>query len=243
MKIANRLDRLMVDKKVKSQSELSRLSGVSQAAINRILKGVTESPDLETLEKLARALSVPVEALTKGSTLNEATAEKKPKHALDPHKGNVTVWENEEDLEPDDDRVWIDRYDYHFSAGTGVIQWEVREKKALPFNKSFFREMGSNPKDCKLLVVRGQSMEPFLFNRDVFMVDTARTQIRDGEVYAIFLDDEALVKRIFKKPGGVIVLNSYNPAHPDIEVTPDQMESVHIVGEYIYRSGAGPAGR
>lgn len=243
MKIANRLDRLMVDKKVKSQSELSRLSGVSQAAINRILKGVTESPDLETLEKLARALSVPVEALTKGSTLNEANAEKKPKHALDPHKGNVTVWENEEDLEPDDDRVWIDRYDYHFSAGTGVIQWEVREKKALPFNKSFFREMGSNPKDCKLLVVRGQSMEPFLFNRDVFMVDTARTQIRDGEVYAIFLDDEALVKRIFKKPGGVIVLNSYNPAHPDIEVTPDQMETVHIVGEYIYRSGAGPAGR
>jgi phage repressor protein C with HTH and peptisase S24 domain len=243
MKIADRVDRLMTAKKIKSQSELSRRSGVSQPAINRILQGVTENPDYETLEKLASAFEITVDELTKGIDPAEVSAEKKPKHALDPHKGNVAVWDNEEDLDPDDERVWIDRFDYHFSAGTGVIQWEVREKKALPFNRSFFREMGCNPKDCKLLVVRGQSMEPFLFNRDVFMIDTTRTHIRDGEVYAIFLDDEALVKRIFKKPGGVIVLNSYNAAHPDIEVTPEQMESVHIVGEYIYRSGAGPAGR
>lgn len=243
MNIANQLDRLMQTRGVPSQSALARLSGVSQAAINRILQGVTENPDLETLRKLAAALEVTVEQLTKGSDPNTASTEKKPKHALDPHKGNVTVWENEEDLEPDEERVWVDRFDYHFSAGTGVIQWEMREKKALPFNKSFFREMGSNPKDCKLLVVRGQSMEPFLFNRDVFMIDTSRTHIRDGNVYAIYLDDEALVKQVFKKPGGVLVLHSYNPAHPDIEVTPDQMETVHIVGEYIYRSGAGPAGR
>lgn len=243
MKIANTLDRLMTARGVKSQSALARASGVSQAAINRILQGVTENPDLVTLEKLAAALGTTVDDLLSGSDPNSLNAEKKPKHALDPHKGNVTVWENEEDLEPDDERVWIDRFDYHFSAGTGVIQWEIREKKALPFNKSFFREMGSNPKDCKLLVVRGQSMEPFLFNRDVFMIDSSRTQIRDGNVYAIFLDDEALVKQVFKKPGGVLVLHSYNPAHPDIEVTPEQMETVHIVGEYIYRSGAGPAGR
>jgi phage repressor protein C with HTH and peptisase S24 domain len=243
MKIANTLDRLMTARGVKSQSALARASGVSQAAINRILQGVTENPDLATLEKLAAALDTTVDDLMSGSDPNSLNAEKKPKHALDPHKGNVTVWENEEDLEPDDARVWIDRFDYHFSAGTGVIQWEIREKKALPFNKSFFREMGSNPKDCKLLVVRGQSMEPFLFNRDVFMIDTSRTHIRDGNVYAIYLDDEALVKQVFKKPGGVLVLHSYNPVHPDIEVTPDQMETVHIVGEYIYRSGAGPAGR
>lgn len=39
------------------------------------------------------------------------------KRLLPADKGNVIVWERPEDLEPDEDRVWIDRYDYRFSAG------------------------------------------------------------------------------------------------------------------------------
>ncbi|MFY4712196.1 S24 family peptidase [Burkholderia glumae] len=157
--------------------------------------------------------------------------------------GSVVAWEEPTDLPSDPDRVWIDRYDYFFSAGKGLIQWEVREKSALPFSMSFFRGVGSNPKDCKLLIVRGDSMEPFLFNRDTIMIDTAKLRIRDGAVYAIYFEDEPLVKRIHKQAGGGIVLNSYNSAkYPDKVIAPEQMEFVRIVGEVIHRSGSGPAG-
>ncbi|TDV39555.1 peptidase S24-like protein [Paraburkholderia caballeronis] len=152
------------------------------------------------------------------------------------------TWERAEDLEPDEDRVWIDRYDYHFSAGTGLIQWEVRQKKALPFDRGFFRALGSNPKDCKLLVVRGDSMEPFLFNRDMMMIDATRAHIRDGRIYAIYFEDEPLVKQVFKQVGGGIVLHSYNSKFPDREVPAESMGLVKIVGEVIYRSGSGMAG-
>lgn len=157
-------------------------------------------------------------------------------------KGNVVVWERPEDLEPDENRVWIDRYDYHFSAGTGLIQWEIREKKALPFDIGFFKALGSKPKDCKLLTVRGDSMEPFLFNRDLMMVDSTRVNIRDGKVYAIYFEDEPLVKQIFKQVGGGIMLHSYNSKYPDREVPAERMELVRIVGEVIYRSGSAMAG-
>lgn len=164
------------------------------------------------------------------------------KQLLPPDKGNVIVWERPEDLEPDENRVWIDRYDYHFSAGTGLIQWEVREKKALPFDVGFFKALGSKPKDCKLLTVRGDSMEPFLFNRDMMMVDAARTNVRDGQVYAIYFEDEPLVKQIFKQVGGGIVLHSYNAKYPDRAVPAESMDLIKIVGEVIYRSGSAMAG-
>ncbi|WP_134166307.1 S24 family peptidase [Paraburkholderia caballeronis] len=164
------------------------------------------------------------------------------KRLLPNDKGNVVTWERAEDLEPDEDRVWIDRYDYHFSAGTGLIQWEVRQKKALPFDRGFFRALGSNPKDCKLLVVRGDSMEPFLFNRDMMMIDATRAHIRDGRIYAIYFEDEPLVKQVFKQVGGGIVLHSYNSKFPDREVPAESMGLVKIVGEVIYRSGSGMAG-
>ncbi|WP_244127747.1 S24 family peptidase [Burkholderia gladioli] len=151
-------------------------------------------------------------------------------------QGNVETWDTRDDLDGED-RVWINRYDYHFSAGTGLIQWEVREKHALPFNLAFFKAKGANPKDCKLLVVRGDSMEPWVDDKNVIMVDTSCTHVKDGERYAIYFNDEPLVKQIFKQADGSLVLHSYNPAYPDKHVTKEMMQYVHIVGCVIYRSG------
>jgi phage repressor protein C with HTH and peptisase S24 domain len=156
---------------------------------------------------------------------------------LPAEKGNVFPWEEEADLPDDPERVWIDRFDYHFSAGSGLIQWEVREKHSLPFTRSFFKAKGARPKDCKLLMLRGDSMEPWAEDKNMIMVDTSSTRIMDGERYAIYFEDEPLVKQIFKEAGGAIRLHSYNAKYPDRLVTPDKLDYVHIVGRVIYRSG------
>jgi phage repressor protein C with HTH and peptisase S24 domain len=96
---------------------------------------------------------------------------------------------------------------------------------------------GANPKDCKLLVARGDSMEPYLSDKNVFMVDVSSTHIMDGERYAIYFNDEPLVKQIFKQADGALVLHSYNSAYPDKLVQREQLQFVHIVGRVIYRSG------
>lgn len=157
---------------------------------------------------------------------------------LPAEKGNVVAWGEETDLPDDPERVWIDRFDYHFSAGSGLIQWEVREKHSLPFTKSFFKAKGARPKDCKLLMLRGDSMEPWADDKNMIMVDVTKTRIIDGERYAIYFEDEPLVKRIYKQAGGGIILNSYNfTKYPDKIVPADKLDLVHIVGQVIYRSG------
>lgn len=157
-------------------------------------------------------------------------------------KGNVVTWETPDDLEPDNDRVWIDRYDYRYSAGNGVIQWEVRQKKALPFDIGFFKALGVRPQDCRLAQVSGRSMEPYLFNRDMMMICMAKTRVKDGLIYAVTFEDEALVKQIFKEPNGALRLHSYNPEWPDKVIAADQLEGLCIAGEVVYRSGSGLAG-
>jgi len=237
MNLAERLDFAMKARKVKSQSALARASGVPQPTINRILKGTTTTPDTTTLQRLADALEVSLPWLLeeKGEGVNLPRSG--PKRSLPAGKGQVAVWENEDDLEPDEGRVWIDRFDYHFSAGNGLIQWEVREKKALPFNAAFFKAKGARPQDCRLLVLRGDSMEPWAEDKNMIMIDVSSTRILDGERYAIYFEDEPLVKQIFKEAGGGLRLHSYNPKYPDKIITPDKLEFVHIVGRVIYRSG------
>lgn len=70
MTIGNRLDQAMKAARIKSQSELARISGVPQATISRILKGVgSKGPETETVKKLAKACRVTF------SWLNEGVAE------------------------------------------------------------------------------------------------------------------------------------------------------------------------
>lgn len=154
--------------------------------------------------------------------------------------GDVLAWDSPEDLPDDEDRVWVDRWDYSCSAGDGSIQWDIRKKSALPFTRAFFQTIGSKPENCKLLTTRGDSMEPFLYNKDTIMVDTSKTQIRDGVIYAICFEDEALVKRVYKQAGGILVLNSFNSTnYPDKIVDPSKASQFEIIGEVVYRSGAG----
>lgn len=153
----------------------------------------------------------------------------------------IILWEKPEDLAPDGNRVWIDRYDLVCSAGNGAVQWEVRQKQALPFTIDFFRAIGSNPSQCRLATARGDSMIPFLFDRDMIMIDTGRTAIRDGEVYAICFEDEMLVKQVFKQSGGALTLHSYNARYPDRTVEPREGVRFEVIGQVVYRSGSGLA--
>lgn len=71
MSIGDRLDQAMKAARIKSQSELSRISGVPQATISRILKGTgAKGPETETVKKLARACKVSFIWLNEGEEIS-----------------------------------------------------------------------------------------------------------------------------------------------------------------------------
>ncbi|WP_257803294.1 XRE family transcriptional regulator [Burkholderia glumae] len=209
-----------------SQTALAERVGVSQTTIAALETG--RASTTVHWPAIADVLAVNLKWLVHGEG---------PKDYA-PAPGSVVVWEDPAELPANPNRVWIDRYDYRFSAGNGHIQWEIREKNALPFNKGFFRAIGSRPEDCRLVDVVGDSMAPFLFDRDMMMVDMSKRTPRDGKIYAVLFEEEPLVKQIFKEPGGGLILHSYNPQYPDRVLRTEHLENLQIVGQCVYRSGS-----
>lgn len=224
-----------------SQAELARQLGAGQSTIASIENGRNQSSG--RLVDIAQLLNVSPTWLASGQGSRRAAAAASPASpdtfGADPQ---IIVWENLADLPPDDNRVWIDRYDLMCSAGTGLIQWEIRQKQALPFTLDFFRAIGSKPEHCRLASARGNSMEPFLFDRDMIMIDVSKKAVRDGNIYAVRFEDETLVKQLFKQAGGALMLHSYNARYPDRIVPASDDTSFEVIGQVIYRSGSGLPG-
>lgn len=214
-----------------TQSELSRRIRVTRSAIAHWVSGAVTELKGENLIATAAALGVNPTWLSRGAG---------PKAGDPAQPSEYAAGQNRSDESPNGtDRIWVDRWDYRVAAGTGQIEWEIQERAALPFSEEFFQAIGSDPANCKLVMVRGDSMEPFLFNRDMAMVDTTKASIRDGVVYAVLFEDEPLVKQVFKLAGGALTLHSYNPKYPDREVSAAGVDRVRIIGEVVYRSGSG----
>jgi phage repressor protein C with HTH and peptisase S24 domain len=223
-----------------SQAELAKQLGAGQSTIASIENGRNQSSG--RLVDIAQLLNVNPAWLASGQEPRRPVPASGSAAQPDPADAQIVVWETLADLPPDDNRVWIDRYDLMCSAGTGLIQWEIRQKQALPFTLDFFRAIGSKPEHCRLASARGNSMEPFLFDRDMIMIDTSRTTVRDGNVYAVRFEDETLVKQLFKQAGGALMLHSYNARYPDRIVPASDETSFEVIGQVIYRSGSGLPG-
>lgn len=220
-----------------TQADLARRSGVSQSTIANVESG--RNAGTKFLFPIADALGVHTRWLVEGKGKMWVDGDpSSPKVVPIKEHAHMLVWDQKIDLPPDEDRVWIDRYDYRFSAGNGHIQWEIRERNALPFNMSFFRAIGCKPEDCRLVDVVGDSMSPFLFDRDMMMVDMSKREPRDGKVYAVLFEEEPLVKQIFKEPGGALRLHSFNSRYPDRLLRAEHLEFLQIVGQCVYRSGS-----
>lgn len=221
-----------------SQAELARQLGAGQSTIASIENGRNQSSG--RLVEIAQLLKVDPTWLASGQEPRRVASPPSPA-SLDPDQ-QIVVWETLSDLPPDENRAWIDRYDLMCSAGTGLIQWEIRQKQALPFTLDFFKAIGSKPEHCRLASARGNSMEPFLFDRDMIMIDISKTAVRDGNIYAVRFEDETLVKQLFKQAGGALMLHSYNARYPDRIVPASDDTSFEVIGQVIYRSGSGLPG-
>lgn len=240
MGISEKLDQAMVARGVRSQSELSRASGVPQPTINRILKGETKSPDIATVQKLAAALTLPVTWLT------EDTESSVPGSAVPTAGSNVKhirgiVSYDSLDQLPDGDFVLIPHVDIGLSAGNGKVAWEVNQKDPLPFMSSFIKTLGIQPKNAVCMKVEGRSMEPLLFDGDTAILDMGNRNIpSDGAVFGFLLNDELMVKKLYRLPSGGIRVESRNGDYgPTFDLAEELLDRLQLIGRVKYRSGVG----
>ena len=134
--------------------------------------------------------------------------------------------------------IFIPLYDVSFCCGDGAghVEFEALKRK-LPFDDHFFNKRGIRPQNFKLIYAKGDSMAPYINDKDAVGVDISEIEPKEGEVYALFLDGHQMIKRIFLEGGGVLRLESDNKIYKDKIISPENGDSLHIIGRVRYRSG------
>lgn len=127
-------------------------------------------------------------------------------------------------------------------AGGGSVAWEHEEVDGThAFTRAWLQRKRLDPKQCRILTVNGDSMLEELRDGFVVLIDLTDTQpIRSGKVYAISIDGEQRIKRLFRLADGSLRISSDNPnkaLYPDEIVAPEHQDRVTILGRKRWHAG------
>jgi phage repressor protein C with HTH and peptisase S24 domain len=99
--------------------------------------------------------------------------------------------------------IQIRKVKLRLSAGIAGFAIEPIDDEDEPIYlpSAWLQKRGFKPENLLALSIKGQSMEPSLFERDTVIIHTANVTLIDSEVYAVNYEGEAVVKRMVKDNG------------------------------------------
>lgn len=78
------------------------------------------------------------------------------------------------------------------------------------------------------ITIKGDSMVPNYLDGDVVYIKCV-PDVQEGTVAVVFMDDEATLKHVYKRPTGLTLISD-NPSHPPIMAEFDDYNNVRIFG-------------
>lgn len=214
----------------KNQAQLAKYCGVSTSAVAQWMTGKA-GINYKHLPKIAAFLGVSMDWLVEGKgNPDDPISKLQPVGAF-----------YSETPEPDG---YVSIPEFHIAFGAGSEEpptWEVEHesRKAL-YRIEFFQEHRVSPEQCRRVKVSGDSMEPTLSDGDTILIVDRPERIVDGAVYAFSIRNELMIKRLYRKADGSIVIHSDNERYTDETLTQQKQEEdfFRIYGRAIERTGA-----
>ena len=105
----------------------------------------------------------------------------------------------------------VDVMELDTAAGSGAVVDFERIKDRIRFRQSWLRKHGLVARQCKVIGVKGTSMEPTLVDGCSILIDLNRRRRIVGRIFVIRTDDGLIVKRTGKNRAGNWQLVSDNP--------------------------------
>lgn len=175
-----------------SQAELARRCGVKPPSVNGWLSGKAKFLRGENLLAAAQALGISQHWLAtgKGEMKPAAPLQGKPVLPIDEESEN-------------DDIYRVRKVQIKLQAGICgfEISQENEDDSPIYFRKDWMQARGFKHENLIAITIRGDSMEPGLYEGDVVVINTADKTPVDGEVFAINYEGEAIVKRLIRDSG------------------------------------------
>ncbi len=204
----SRIKRIIEEKKI-TETAFAKAIGSHQATINAMFQRGT-NPRSDLLEAISKTFTVSEKWLLTGEGPMYQDEPGFPKPQSIQHlNGHITD-------NPDEEGAFVvPMLEQSVSAGKGS---HLEDDDNIAGYVALPPAITAHGAALAALPVRGDSMYPTIDNGDMVVCDGGGY---DGEgIYVLRMDGEALVKRLAKRPGGVMVISD-NGSYPDFEVSRD----------------------
>jgi len=129
--------------------------------------------------------------------------------------------------------VTVPKLENTLGAGSAELLEFDKLEGELAFQREWVLRKGWRIQDLRILNVKGDSQSPLINDGDVVMVNVAMKRLIDGKFYAIRMNDEAKIKKLFHQMDGRVRVESLNA--PVDYLTPDS--AAEIIGMVVHRAG------
>lgn len=212
-----------------SQKKVADAAGISAPGVNLYFKGIN-ALNLPFATVLSELLGVPIDSFSPRlaeEARTVASALKKTRGA----GGPPSV----------EDHVLIPHYDAKAACGDGYLNDHVEVNGSLAFRRDWIKSLGCKADDLYVIYAQGASMEPYIFEGDIVLIDTSSVEPADRHVYALRRPSgEVSIKRMIQQISGAWLVRSDNPdksTYPDEPVTDAVLHEIPILGRVIWRGG------
>ncbi|NJB67528.1 transcriptional regulator with XRE-family HTH domain [Desulfobaculum xiamenense] len=119
-------------------------------------------------------------------------------------------------------------------CGSGSLQVESDVQGLYAFRSDFLEMWHFHKSRLVMFEATGDSMSPTIEDGDNILISTGTDMApRTGELWAIGIDEELLIKRIERRPG-VLVLKSDNLSYKPIEVPLNDHANIRLIGKALW---------
>lgn len=206
-----RLKNLLEERRIAKNFFAEQMKTAPQNVNNWFNRGVPSSFAVE----ICRQLSINYDWLMHGIGEQSAGAGSE----LAPARPRITpieLWDDKTPLDSDEIEVPFLK-EVELSAGNGRSEIIENHGSKLRFGAKSLRKQGVDPSNAVCVTVYGNSMEPLLKNGATVGVDRGRTDIIDGDIYALAHAGSLRVKQLYRLPMGGVRIRSLNREEYDDE--------------------------
>lgn len=220
--VADQLRILMKEHNV-TQRKIAEIAGVSAPAVKKWFDGDTKNIATKYSIKIAKYFNVSIEWLTNGVG----------NRYLSDDKGFMERAEKGHEL------ITIPNNNMNCFCSF-INKFGENQEKAITLDYALLKYTGVEPGKTEFIKVDRNNMAPLLFDGEYAIIDTSKSFIEDGKIYALYIFDQIRINRLYRKIDGALILKNENKAFDDDIVPEDRKEIVKVLGKVVARFGCVP---
>jgi phage repressor protein C with HTH and peptisase S24 domain len=214
---------MSIDYQKRLETEIERVGGVTVVAKKL---GIVRNTVYNWIQKANVPLNMLIELQQIGVDLSYILS--------DSSRPTAQINERNRPYQPNENYIQIPHYNVHVAAGTGAYNGHEEEVKNLAFRRDWLASRNLSPANLAIVEVVGDSMQPYLADGDLVLVDRSQTEITSGRTYVLRMDSHLLVKNLQMLPHGLVQVASFNSGYQPYQIDlADEGLDMAVIGRVV----------